>query len=82
MHCESHSLKRKYVEALFQIEPLDFIVQGLKERFSTGQLSFLVELFRPQVSWNADAQEGKSLTQTGFMEADLVANESRANLVN
>lgn len=82
MHCELHSLKRKYVEALFQIEPLDFIEHGLKEPFSTGQPSFLIELFRPQVSWNADAQGEKSLTQTGFMEADLVTNESRANLVN
>lgn len=66
MHCELHSLKRKYVEALFQIEPLDFIEHGLKEPFSTGQPSFLVELFRPQVSWNADAQGKKKPNSDRF----------------
>lgn len=30
MHCELHSLNGKYVEALFQIETLDFIEGGLK----------------------------------------------------
>lgn len=44
MHCELHSLKGKYVEALFQIEPVDFIEQGLKEPFSTDQSS-LVDFF-------------------------------------
>lgn len=33
MHCELHSLKGKYVEALFQIETLDFIEGGLKDKF-------------------------------------------------
>ncbi len=33
MYCELHSLKGKYVEALFQIEMLDFIEGGLKEKF-------------------------------------------------
>lgn len=80
MHCELHSLKGKYVEALFQIETLDFIEGGLKETFSTGQPCLLVELFRPQVSWNADALGKKIVTQTGFMEADLVTNESRQTL--
>lgn len=80
MHCELHSLKRKYVESLFRIETLDFIEGGLKGPFSVGQLSFLVELFRPQVSWNSNAQEKRSQTQTGFMEADLVTNESRQTL--
>lgn len=50
MHCELHSLKGKYVEALFQIETLSVIEGGVKERFSAGQRSFSVEFFRPQVS--------------------------------
>jgi len=45
MHCELHSLKGKCVEALFQIEPVDFIEQGLKEPFFTGQPS-LVDFFQ------------------------------------
>lgn len=45
MHCELHSLKGKYVEALFQIELVYFIEQGLKEPFSTGQPS-LVDFFQ------------------------------------
>lgn len=60
MHCELHSLKGKYVEALFRIETLGVIEGGVKERFSAGQQSFSVEFFRPQVSRNADAQEKRS----------------------
>lgn len=50
MHCELHSLKGKYVEALFQIETLGVIEGGVKEQFYAGQRSFSVEFFRPQVS--------------------------------